>query len=454
MVADLPVELVELIFAHCSSTNTRKALRLTCRSFADIGFPFVFKPEFTYIHWRSFDDAPRLHSWSLHGRLRSLLRTLTFNLSRINDSRGRYYSSYSSFWAMTPFPIAVLDEGWREYYDKEARRRLFDSAFHRDGAILPASMARFDALEKIRLVFNECSYDDDVLRHAFADPLSRRFEPSKTHGAFELLTKILIECPHLKALEIDRIPVTMRPSRNAEHRWEVFASGIARGLEELRLALDFTGFGGVGVYDGWGEHFGALLMDCWSLKKLAIAKHDYHLAEDHRMKPNMLNRPLLRHNVFRLTDLKLEGFTVSGDELLGFVGHQLPTLKRLRLGGRGIANPRGESRGGIWLSEQTWFSFFSGLKAALRAGKGALERMHLEGDFGQSHAAVVGGQSLRLAERYDFYPTTDDEWEPVERPEWLSGRIADRAWDGRLFESYVLGDEDVPYPGFVCKPGK
>ncbi|KAF6821559.1 hypothetical protein CSOJ01_00062 [Colletotrichum sojae] len=449
MVANLPVELVELIFVHSSSPSTIKILRLTCRSFAEIGFPHLFKPEFTYLHWRSGDDARRLCGWSWHVRLRSLLRSLTFNLSQIDSDRGRYLSSSFRFQEVLPEDHhAVLDEGWGEYYDKEARRKLAGSSIHQDAAQLPAAVARFEALERIRLVFNECSYDHDVLRRTFAYPTFRYFEPSQARNTFELLTKMLVKCPHLKALEIDRLLVTIRPSREAEHRWDVFASGIGRKLEELRVALDFTGCGYWGVYDGWGGHVGALLMECWSLKKLAIAKHDYHFSEDHRIKPTMLNRSLLRHNPFRLTDLKLEGFTVSGEELLGFVRLQVSTLKRLRLGGRGIANPRGTSKGGIWLLEGTWFALFSGLKTALRSGKGVLEKMHLEGDFGQSDASVVEGQDLRVFEQYDFYPTTDDKWEPVERPGWLSERLAETALDGSLFETYVLGDEDVPYPGF------
>ncbi|KAL0944256.1 uncharacterized protein CTRU02_202143 [Colletotrichum truncatum] len=454
MASDLPVELVELIFSNSSSSiETIKTLRLTCRAYANLGFPYLFKPCFTYLYWRGGDDARRLESWSRHARLRRLLRLLTINLSQMDEYTGRH-SSFFQYWAMMPEDRdAVLRAGWGEYYDKEAGRKAAGSTFERDGVGLPAAMGMFEALENVRVVFNECPYENDVLRRAFSDPSSRRFEPAQAKETFELLTRMLAECVHLKRLDIDRFPMTMRPSVDIENLWGAFASSTGRRLEEIKLALDFSGLEGGELpgqtYSGWGESVGALLMDCWSVKKLAISKHYYTPLKARRRKTSRLNHLLLRDNPFQLTDLKLEGFAATGEELLSFVTRQVPTLRRLRLGGRGVANPREKSRGGIWLEEGTWFAFFSGLKEALREEKGVLERVHLEGDFGQADETEfeIDDHIQTVFETYDFYPTNNDEWEAVERPKWLSGSVAETALDGVVFEQYVLGDT-MPYPGF------
>lgn len=446
----LPVELVELIFAHAASSQSAvKSLRLACRAFADIGFPYLFNPHFTHLSWRG--DAQRLEKWSEHDRLRRHLRSWTLNLAQIDEYTGRH-SSFFQYWAMLPEERdAVLREGWKEFYDKEARRKA-GGGFEKEGRGLVEAAGRLASLEDLSVIFNECPYENDVLRRAFADPSSRRFEAHQVRETFELLTRVLGQCSHLRKLEIDRLPMTMRPSVDAENVWGAFAGGIGRRLEEVRLALDFSGFVGGDLagetYAGWGELVGVLLMDCWSVKRLEIAKHYYHPLEDRRRKTARLNHLLLRDNAWRLTDLGLEGFATTEEELLGFVRRQATTLKRLRLGGRGVANPREKSRGGIWLERGSWFGFFTGLRAEVRRANGELERLHLEGDFRQVEVVGVGEEGEGVVEKYDFYPTADGDWEPVETPEWLRGRIAETALDGRVFEQYVLGDEDVAYPGF------
>ncbi|KZL87367.1 hypothetical protein CI238_03854 [Colletotrichum incanum] len=457
----LPVELIELIFAHVYSNEDMKNLRLSCRAFADVGFPHLFNTAFTHLNWR--DDFTRLENWSRHDRLRRHLRSWTVNLARLNEHPGRH-ASYFQYWFMDPEDRegVVLRQGWAEFYVAEARRkemaRLGGEEEEGNAERLVDAAGRLEALEEVRLLFNECPYEGVVLRRAFADPSVRWFEAREVGTMFEMLTRVLRNCGCLKRLEVDRLPMRVTPSVETEKVWGGFARSVGRQLEEVKLGLDFSCSGEeetagetMEVSSRWTELVEVLLASCRSVKTLEVKQHFYRPLGDRTRKTGRLNQVLLRDTTWMLTDLKLEGFATTKEELYGFVRGQLATLKRMRLGGRGIANVRDRSRGGIWLEMGTWFGFFAGLRDGLRAeeGGGVLEKIHLEGDFRQVDEVEVDGEDRRVVEEYDFYPTTDDDWEPLETPEWLRGGLAATCLDGSAFERYVLEDEDVGYPGFA-----
>ncbi|GKT48530.1 uncharacterized protein ColSpa_08711 [Colletotrichum spaethianum] len=458
----LPVELIELIFAYVSPVDDKKNLRLSCRAFADAGFSCLFDTNFTHLSWR--DDVTRLENWSRHNRLRRHLRSWTLNLARLNEHSGRH-ASFFQYWFMDPEDreAVVLRQGWAEFYEAEAKRKSIAplcTEEEENAERLVDAAGRLEALEEVKILFNECPYDGVVLRRAFADPSVRWFEAREVGTKFEMLTRVLRNCGRLKRLQVDRLPMKATPSVDTERIWSGFAKSVGTGLEEVRLGLDFsnpfeeemTGET-TEVPRSWTELVEVVLASCRSVQVLEVKQHFYHPLGDRTRKTGRLNQVLLRDTTWRLTDLKLEGFATTQEELFGFVRSQLATLKRVRLGGRGIANVRDRSRGGIWLEMGTWFGFFTGLRSRLRAeeGGGVLKKIHLEGDFRQVDEveAEVDGEGRRLVEKYDFYPTTDDCWRPLETPEWMRGSLAATCLDGSAFARYVLEDEDVGYPGFA-----
>ncbi|KAK1987968.1 hypothetical protein LZ30DRAFT_745346 [Colletotrichum cereale] len=461
----LPVELIELIFAHVSPTDDTKNLRLSCRAFADVGFPYLFTPSFTHMSWR--DDVTRLENWSRHERLRRHLRSWTVNLARLNEHPGRH-ASFFQYWFMDPEDreSLVLRQGWAEFYAAEARRkamaRLAEEEEEKGNAErLIDATARLGSLEQVRILFNECPYEGVILRRAFADPSVRWFEPREVGTMLGMLTMVLRSCGYLKIFEVDRLPMKETPSVETETVWGGFARSVGARLEEVKLGLDYSGpveeetFGETteDVSGSWTKLVEVLLANCRRVKSLEVKQHFYRPLGDRTRKTGRLNKVLLRDTTWTLTDLKLEGFATTQEELSGFLRGQLATLKRLRLGGRGVANVRDKSRGGIWLEMGTWFGFFTGLRDMLRADEAeagcVLEKIHLEGDFRQVDRVEVDGEDRGLVEKYDFYPTTDDDWEPLETPAWVSGGLAANCLDGSAFASYVLGDKDVGYPGFT-----
>ncbi|KAK1962748.1 hypothetical protein LY78DRAFT_718616 [Colletotrichum sublineola] len=438
----LPVELIELIFAHVSPTDDIKNLRLSCRAFANVGFPYLFTTSFTHLSWR--DDVTRLVNWSQHDRLRCHLRSWTVNLARLNEHPGRHTSLFQ-YWFMDPEDreSLVLRLGWAEFYDVEARRkamaRLAEEGKEGNAERLVDAAGRLEALEQVRILFNECPYEGMILRRAFADPSVRWFEPCEVGTILEMLAMALRNCGCLKRVEIDRLPMKITPSAETETAWGEFARNVGEWLEEVKLGLDYSGPAEEettrepreGVSGSWTELVEVLLASCRRVKSLVVKQHFYRPLGDRTRKTGRLNRVLLRNTTWR---------------------GQLATLRRLRLGGRGVANVRNKSRGGIWLEMGTWFGFFTVLRDRLRADKAGcvLEKIHLEGDFRQVDSVEIDGEDGRLVEKYDFYPTTDDSWALLETPAWMRGELTMKCIDGSAFARYVLGDEDVRYPGFTA----
>ncbi|EFQ27624.1 hypothetical protein CGRA01v4_03001 [Colletotrichum graminicola] len=457
----LPVELIELIFAHVSSTGDTKSLRLSCRAFADVGFLYLFTTSFTHLSWR--DDVMRLENWSRHDRLRRHLRSWTVNLARLNEHPGRH-ASFFQYWLMDPEDreSLVLRHGWAEFYDAEARRKAMACLAEEeeeDVRRLVNAAARLKALEQARILFNECPYEGVILRRAFADPSVRWFEPCEASTMLGILAMVLRRFGCLKSFEVDRLPMKMAPSVKTETAWCEFARSVGERLEEVKLGLDYSGSAGeetagetMGDVSGsWTQLVEVLLASCRRVKSLEVKQHFYRPLGDRSRKTGRLNQVLLRCTTWRLTDLKLEGFATTQEELSGFLRGQLATLKRLRLGGRGVASVRDKSRGGIWLEMGTWFGFFTGLRGRLRADKAGcvLEKIHLEGDFRQVDRVEVDGEDRGLVENYDFYPITDDNWALLETPAWVRAGFSTNYLDGSAFARYALGDEDMSYPGFT-----
>ncbi|KAK1594383.1 uncharacterized protein LY79DRAFT_589203 [Colletotrichum navitas] len=423
----LPVELIELIFAHVSSTGDTKTLRL---------------------FWR--DDVMRLENWSRHDRLRRHLRSWTVNLARLNEHPGRH-ASFFQYWFMDPEDreSLVLRHGWAEFYDAEARRKAI------------ARLAEEEEGDVKRLVNAAARLKHLSTAHMrrLRTPSVRWSEPCEASTMLGMLAMVLMNFGCLKRFEVDRLPMKMTPSVTTETAWGEFARSVGERLEEAKLGLDYSGSAGEetaretmeNVSGSWTQLVEVLLASCRRVKSLEVKQHFYRPLGDRSRKTGRLNQVLLRCTTWRLTDLKLEGFATTQEELSGFLRGQLTTLKRLRLGGRGVANVRDKSRGGIWLEMGTWFGFFTGLRGRLRADKAGcvLEKIHLEGGFRQVDRVEVDGEERGLVENYDFYPITDDNWALLETPAWVRAGFSTIYLDRSAFVRYALGDEDVSYPGFT-----
>ncbi|KAK0645523.1 hypothetical protein B0T16DRAFT_330512 [Cercophora newfieldiana] len=417
----LPVELLRLIFECCDAPSIRTLRRVSSR-LADIGYEYLLPPHFAAVEWR--DDIQTLHSIASHDRLRGSIRSITFNFSKVEEYSARH-ASFFQHWVQEPEERnAILQDSWIQYYELEERSRSLP-LFHARSAMLEESFKHLSNLKHLEITYTKCPYDIEVLKEVFLVRSCRKRDRAQACKNLNAMVSA-IRHVRLSSLSIDQLPLELFRLADDRRHWFDCARSFA-SLSRLDLVLDppanLLPQARARSINGLGH----VLQFSPNLTHLYLGVHNYHAPYE---KFRLSFHALLGDFTYeKLTDLKLEGFTLEEEDLRAFLVRHGKTLERLRLGGRGLAKPYELSIGGVHLHRGTFRSLFSSLQGKLPV----LKRFHLEGDI------EAGDVMTSSRELYKFHAVTDDNWDRV------GGRHPTRKTiDCLALEKYLL--EGGPYP--------
>lgn len=420
----LPVELVRLIYGHCDPASV-KTLRLVNQIYADVGYDFLLGHTYTSVGWGNGVDS--LHGIAHHDRLKPYIERVTLNFSEVDEYHVRNTKSFRHF---------TEDRKELSEQVRNAQHRyntIYNSSHQVNDLVaqhlrLNEALRELPNLERVEVTFTQSPSDNEMFKKIFEMPHCRKLDHTKAashlNGVISALDQV-----RFRSLSIDWFPFEL--FRHPEHRkhWFRFDSSLAH-LERLDLVVDpaltaDTPRTQLIALNGLGR----ILSVCKSLTNLSLA---FRNSQRPRAKTIVWFQDFLGPD-FRfpcLTDLKLEGMNCGEGDLTEFLVRHTLTLRRLRLGGRGLARFEEQSIGGMALCRGQWRNLF----AALRKGLD-LERLHLEGEF-----TSLPRKSPRH-EAYLFHPTTDDNWNDIDS-EW---KLQAASIDGAEFERYIV--DGGAYPG-------
>ena len=322
----------------------------------------------------------------------------------------------------------ILGSAWSSY-DLIEKRRKATSPLHFKADDLREACTSLPNLTSVEVCFNKYPSENKVLQDVFEDATCRTLDRPQTYSNLDTIIAAL-HGVRLSSFKIDRLPLEL--FRLPDHRKHWFANAESfDSLTTLHLTLDPSGLKGQGSAMRAVNGLGRFLQLAENVRHLTLAFHPYSRGNS---KFVIVFRELFYNFSYpHLTDLTLEGLSCEEQDLTDFLARHSATLVRLRLGGRGLAKPHEVSLGGIHLYQGTFKSLFTGIRSKLPH----LERLHLEGIFECQH------HELSSHESYNFYPLTNEAWEPVPCPRWV--RTSRRTINCTPFEQYVLGGG--PYPG-------
>ncbi|KAM0810954.1 putative F-box domain-containing protein [Seiridium cardinale] len=419
----LPVELLRLIFGYCDRPSVRN-LREANRTLATIGYEYMLSPRFTVLGYRN--DIDRLRNIALHPQLRATIDSVVINLSDVDDYDARHAAWLQHFVQLPEERQLTLSSAWTEY-PKIAENRKMLNQFHTRADDLREAFVGLPNLKEVMVTFTECPVDNEVLRDVYGVPSCRRMDRTMGYNNLNTIIAALHGLP-LSSLSIDWFPLEILKIPNNRRHWFTHSRSLTT-LTRLDLTLDPSGLQGPASAMKAVNGLGYVLQQPTQLRNLRLAFHPYSSPDS---KFALSFRELLNGFVYpELTDLTLVGMSCEEGDLKNFIAQHQSTLRRLRLGGRGLAKPYQASLGGMHIREGTLKSLFVGLRAKLAE----LERLHLEGIF------ECEGQY----ETYNFYPLTNEDWEEVPRPTWVH---SSRETISCLpFEQFLTSGG--PYPGYA-----
>ncbi|KAI5862128.1 hypothetical protein GGS23DRAFT_107151 [Durotheca rogersii] len=421
----LPVELLRLVFSHCDPQSVR-SLRTLTRILADVGYDYLLSPQFTAVSWRN--DIDRLHSIALHDRLRGSITSICIFLGELS-----YYDARSTSWfqhfVTPPEQLSEIMGTAMHEFDRIERGRKAVGPLHLRADDLREACSALPNLKDLEVTFTQFPLKNEFLREVFDYPSCRKLDRPQTYNNLDAIIQALHGVP-LSTFKVDRLPLEVFRLPSHRSQWFTHAQSF-NSLSVLDLTLDPSGLQGPGSSFRAMIGLGRILQLATGLSYLKLAFHPY---SNQSSKFAVSFRELFWNFAYpHLTDLVLEGISCEEEDLKEFLARHGATLERLRLGGRGLAKPFEVSLGGICLFEGTFRSLFTGLRTKLPK----LEKMHLEGIFECEH------HDLPSHEAYNFYPLTNERWEPVPRPKWV--RSSRKTISCLPFERYVLCGG--PYPG-------
>jgi hypothetical protein len=416
----LPVELLRLIYSYCDAESVPN-LRAVSPTLADVGYEYLLSPHFTALNWRN--DIDRLHCIALHERLRGSIESVNIFLGELS-----YYDAWSTSWAQhfvaPPEERAELMAHARLEFEKIAAGRKQVGPLHLRADDLREACSALPNLRNLEVTFAQCpsTLNNKYIQEAFFWPNCRKLDRQETYQNLDAVM-FALHGIKLTSFKVDRLPLEI--FRLASHRshWFTHAQSFSN-LSSLNLTLDPSGLQGPTSAFRAVNGLGRILHLATNLTHLKLAFHPY--SSEHSKFALSFRELLFNFSYAKLTDLALEGVSCDEEDLKEFLGRHGATLVRLRLGGRGLAKPFEASHGGIHLYDGTFRSLFTGLRKRLPK----LARMHLEGIFECEH------QDLPSHETYNFYPLTDENWEPVPKPRWV--RSSRKTISCLPFEQYVL----------------
>lgn len=423
----LPVELLRLIFEACDATSARN-LRLVSGTLADVGYDYLLASHFTASSWR--DDISTLQSIANHSRLKDKIQSVTFNFSRVDEYNARH-TSFFQHWTIEPEDRnSMLQDAWVKYYELETATRGMPS-FHSRAAAVEDSFRNLPNVTELEVTYTKCPYEIDVLKDVFRVRACRKWDRADACKNINVIVSA-IRHARLSALTIDQLPLEIFRLADDRRHWFDCARSFAN-LSRLNLVLDppmnLFPNARVRAINGLGH----VLQFSRNLTHLSLGFHNYHAP--HEKFPLLFKEFLPDFTFVKLTDLKLEGMSLSEDDLRRFLVRHGATLERLRLGGRGLASPYEGSIGGMHLHQGT----FRGLLSSLHGKLPHLKRFHMEGDM------EAGDIMTSSRELYKFHAVTDDNWDDVVR-----ARPPRRTLSCLELERYLI--HGGPYPKLVS-PG-
>ncbi|KAI2629676.1 hypothetical protein GGR54DRAFT_274182 [Hypoxylon sp. NC1633] len=414
----LPVELLRLVFSYCDPKSVRN-LREVTRILADVGYEYLVSSQFTAVGWRN--DIDRLHSIALHERLRGSITSICVFLGEVYDYDAGSTLWYQHFVTSPDQRNVVLGLARQELHRIEKGRKAV-GPLHLRADDLREACSALPNLTDFEVSFTQCPLDSDLLKEVFGYPNCRKLDRPQTYSNLDAIISALHGIT-LSSFKVDRLPLEVFRQKDHRKHWHTHAQSFS-SLRTLNLTLDPSGLQGPGASLRAVNGLGSILQLATQIRKLKLAFHPY---ASETSKFILSFRDLFFNFTFKkLTDLTLEGISCEEEDLKDFLARHGGTLLRLRLGGRGLAKPFEISLGGIHLYEGTFRALFTGLRAKLPK----LERLHLEGIFECEH------HDLPSHEAYNFYPLTNENWEPVPRPRWA--RSSRRTISSLPFEQYVL----------------
>ncbi|KAI1849939.1 hypothetical protein JX265_012983 [Neoarthrinium moseri] len=417
----LPVELLRLIFAHCDRAAVRD-LREVCRAFANVGYEYMLPPKFTILGFRN--DIDRLRNIALHPQLREYIESVVINFSDVDEYDARHTAWLQLFAQLPEDRQLTLSSAWGEFPKITASRKVLGQ-FHLRADDLRQAFRGLPNLTEVDVTFTQCPVDNEVLRDVYDVPSCRRMDRTVACNNLNAVISSL-QGVELSSFSVDRFPLEILRIPDFRRHWFAHAQ-VLNSLTRLDLTLDPSGLQGPASVRKAVNGLSYLLQRPAELRCLKIAFHPYSSPDS---KFGLSLRELLNGFTYRqLTDLTLAGISCDEDDLKDFIARHGATLRRLRLGGRGLAKPYQASLGGLHFYEGTFRSLFMGLRSKLTK----LERLHLEGIF----------ECEQQFETYNFYPLTNEKWEEVPRPGWV--RPSRETINCLPFEQFLLSGG--PYPG-------
>lgn len=421
---NLPPELLRQIFSYCDAPCVR-VLREVSRTLSIVGLEYLLPPEFTALGYR--DDIERLKNIAHHLQLRSSIESVVINFADVDDGDATK-STYFQHPLLHPEARQEALKRARGDYSRIKARRNRLALFHSRENDLHAAFSNLPNLTSVRVTFTECPHDNEIMRDVYGDPGCRKMD--REAACLKLNTVIsALRGIHLSSFSVDRFPLGLLSTSEYRRFWFDRAQSL-ESLTRLHLTLDPGGAPGPSSIYRAVNGLSRILQIPSQLQHLKLAFHPYSV-EDHKF-PVSFRELMHGFTYTQLTDLTLEGLSCAEEDLREFLARHGSTLTRLRLGGRGLAQPDQASKGGIKLSDGTFRSLFSRLRPQLPK----LQRLHLEGICECEHF------SLPSHETYNFYPLTNEEWQDKDRPDWVRGS---RAINCLPFENYLLSGG--PYPG-------
>ncbi|RYP54998.1 hypothetical protein DL768_000314 [Monosporascus sp. mg162] len=421
----LPIELLRLIYAYCDPPSVRN-LREANRTLADVGYDYLLPPNLSVVTWRQ--DVDRLLSIAQHERLRGSVTSICIYLGELSYQDAMKNSWFQHFVLPPEERSEILASAWDSYHQLETRRKTV-SPLHSRADDLREACSSLPNLTSVEVCFNRYPSENKVLREVFQEVACRKVDRAQTYGNLDAIITA-IDRLRLSSFQIDRLPLELFRLPDHRKHWFAHTHSFAN-LSTLHLTLDPSGLKGQGSAIRAVNALGGLLLLAKNLRHLKLAFHPYSRGNS---KFVITFRELLNGFTYtQLTDLILEGLSCEEHDLTQFLARHGGTLTRLRLGGRGLAKSHEVSLGGIHLYSGTFKSLFKGLRTKLPR----LERLHLEGIFECQH------HELASHEAYNFYPLTDENWQPVPCPRWV--RSSRNTINCLPFEQYVL--HGGPYPG-------
>jgi hypothetical protein len=391
----LPIELRRSVLRHVDLTSL-KNLRLTAKSWAEIGEEYLLSPIFNAFACRP--DFDRLRLIAEKEKFKYRIQSLHFNHGEVNEYHARHNTYFLQYLRDPQARAETQSTTWRDYVDLRQAIELHLQTFSSVDD-LEWVFSRLPNLRSIDVSLMQCPFPEedhpDLLKDIWRIPSTRFLPRISTVERFRCIIEAVAACVStisIISLSHDRLPLEFFARRPMEIS---LVSAAFQSLTSLNLALDYSDLPNNLHAAQAFQNLSQCIRSATSLQTLALELQG-------RKKIDIA--PLLssfREHDNVLTNLKkfsLKGALATEPDLGGFLTN-LKALKKLQLGGEGVKAPHQPANGGVHLEKGTFRGLFQSIKEM------RLASFKLQGD-------LVG---LESGERWvlDNVINGDDVWEYV-----------------------------------------